>query len=343
MNIRRFDTFPTRSGSTRRTRTPSRDRPSLALISLATLLLACGGPNDGASVGSPEPLPPGAQAISLLGEPLYPPDLSPEVRAEREAQLARAQAAYDRDPTNVEAIIWLGRRTAYLADYLGAIEIYTSGIAKHPADPRLYRHRGHRLITVRKLDAAIADLERAAALIRGTVDEIEPDGLPNARNVPTSTLHSNIWYHLGLAYYLVGRLAEAREAYRSCLEVSRTPDMLVATTHWLYMTLRRLGRVEEATALLSPILPGLDIIENDSYHRLLLMYKGDLPVEQLREAAEAGEGIENATLGYGIGNWHLYNGRPKPAASVFRTILKGSAWAAFGYIAAEADIQRMGR
>ena len=84
-----------------------------------------------------------------------------------------------------------------------------------------------------------------------------------------------------------------------------------------------------------------DIIENGSYHRLLLMYKGESAVEELLGEAEAAGGLENATLGYGIGNWHYYNGRPKQAEAVYRTILQGSQWAAFGYIAAEADIARL--
>lgn len=83
--------------------------------------------------------------------------------------------------------------------------------------------------------------------------------------------------------------------------VSPNPDILVATSYRLYMTLRRLDRVAEAAAVL-----------------------------------------ENATLSYGIGNWHLYGGHRKLAETVFRTILQGPQWAAFGYIAAGADLHRLG-
>lgn len=304
------------------------------------LAFACGEPRDGADMDATSTLPPGAQAISLLGDTLHPPELPADVSADRQARLAEARANYEADPTNVDAIIWYGRRTAYVGDYRTAIAIYGEGIEAYPNEPRLYRHRGHRYISVRRFDAAIADLERAAQLIAGREDEIEPDGMPNARNIPTSTLHSNIWYHLGLAYYLKGDLENALRAYRECLKVSTNPDMLVATSHWLYMTLRRLGRDTEATVVLEPIHAELDIIENASYHRLLLMYKGELTAEALLDEAQAAGGLENATLGYGIGNWHAYNGRQKQADAVFRTILKGHQWAAFGYIAAEADLQR---
>ena len=282
----------------------------------------------------------GAQAISLLGDTLYPPPLPEDVREDRDTRLTEARAAYERDPEDADAIIWLGRRTAYLGSYRRAIAIYSEGIRKHPDDARMYRHRGHRFISVRLFDRAIADLERAAQLTAGTEDEIEPDGLPNARNVSTSTLQSNIWYHLGLAYYLKDDLPNALTAYRECLKVSRNPDMLVATSHWLYMTLRRSGLAADAEAVLEPIKRGMDVIENHSYYRLLLMYSGELSPDSLLAEAEAGSAIENATLGYGIGNWYAYNGRLKPAEQVFRNILQGSQWAAFGYIAAEADLNR---
>ena len=41
-------------------------------------------------------------------------------------------------------------------------------------------------------------------LVAAKPDEVEPDGAPNARGIPRSTLQSNIWYHLGLAQYLAG-------------------------------------------------------------------------------------------------------------------------------------------
>lgn len=315
----------------------------LPIMLAGIILAACSEPADRASTQAKSELPAGAQALSLLGDTLYPPELPPEIREVYEANLARATADYEADPNDADAIIWYGRRTAYLGDYLRAIAIYSEGIEKHPDDARMYRHRGHRYITTRQLDAATADLEKAAEMIAGTEDQVEPDGLPNARNIPTSTLQSNIWYHLGLAYYLKGDFENALQAYRECLEVSGNPDMQVATTHWLYMTLRRLGQEGEAAAILEPIHSQMDIIENSGYHRLLLMYKGALTPEVLLAEAQAGDGVANATTGYGVGNWYAYTGSPKQAEEILRNVLIGPQWAAFGYIAAEADIRRLER
>jgi tetratricopeptide (TPR) repeat protein len=280
------------------------------------------------------------EATSLLGKPLYSTPPAGEALRTLEANLADAKAAYDKSPDDPDAIIWLGRRTAYLGRYGEAIGIFTRGIERHPADARMYRHRGHRYVTVREFDRAVADFTKAASLIEGKPDVVEPDGQPNARNTPTSTLNSNIYYHLGLAHYLSGDFRKAADAYRKCLAFSKNPDMLSATTHWQYMTLRRLGRKGEAERLLTPITPSMDIIENGSYHKLLMMYKGASTPEGL---LGAGPGLDAVTIAYGVANWHLYNGRRDQAAAILRDVVEKNAgqWPAFGYIAAEADLARL--
>jgi tetratricopeptide (TPR) repeat protein len=278
---------------------------------------------------------------SLLGDPLSPPAVPEEARGRLEAQFAEAEAAARERPDDPEALIWLGRRTAYLGNYRDAVSVFTGGIERWPDDPRFYRHRGHRHITLRQFDAAIADFEQAARLIRSRPDETEPDGQPNARNIPTSTLHFNVWYHLALSRYLTGDFEAALPDYRQCLEVSRNPDTRVATSHWLYMTLRRTGRDAEAAGLLAPIAAEMDVIENGAYHRLLLLYKGILAPDDLLDApTNMSPALHDATAGYGIGTWHLYNGREAEALDWYRSIYAGPQWAAFGYIAAEAELAR---
>lgn len=273
-----------------------------------------------------------------------PPQLSAETRLEFEAKLNEAKEKFDKDPFPVDNMIWLGRRTAYLGRYKDAVKIYTDALKWFPGDARLFRHRGHRLITLRCFDAAIYDFEMAAKLTRGKPDEIEPDGLPNARNIPTSTLQSNIWYHLGLAYYLKGDFRRALRAYREAEKVSQNPDMLVATTHWLYMTLRRLGRKAEAQQTLAAIKDDLELIENADYYKLLMVYKGKLePATLAKELGPDSTSLSNATIGYGLGNWYLYNGQRAEAEKIFSRVTTGNQWASFGYIAAESDLKRLRR
>lgn len=292
--------------------------------------------------GTPELLlSPGVQAISFLGDTLSTFPLAAETRLRYEAQLAAARASYDRAPANADSIVWLGRRLAYLGRLREAIDVYSRGIAIHPNNAWLYRHRGHRYITVRDLPRAIADLERAAGLVRGTPDETEPDGQPNALNQPIGTLHSNIDYHLALAYYLSGDYARALPVYQRELAGPINDDRRVSITHWYYMALRRLGRAADAARVLAPISRDMKVIENETYPRLLLLYKGELPADSVLSTNAIGEmSVTDATAAYGIGNWHLYNGRAAEAERIFKRILGGGQWGAFGYIAAEAELAR---
>ena len=310
-------------------------KSGITLVSCA-LVAACASASRTAS-----PSPARFQAISLTGDTLRTLPISAATRARYERQLAEAKASYDHTPTNPDSIIWYGRRLGYLGQMREAIEVYSRGIALYPDNPWLYRHRGHRYISVRELDKAIADFERASKLVEGKPDEVEPDGQPNAQNTPIGTLHSNIDYHLALAYYLKGDSERALPIYRKEMNEARNDDRRVSTAHWLYMSLRRLGRDAEAAKVLEPVRRDMDVIENDTYHRLLLLYKGELPADSVLQVGPTGEmSVTDATGAYGIGNWHLYNGRRDEAERVFRRILAGGQWGAFGYIAAEAELAR---
>jgi tetratricopeptide (TPR) repeat protein len=314
----------------------------IALLVVCGLAAACASAEPGAPGERP------VEATSLLGEPLHRPALAAETRIRLERDLAEAREVYEADRDDADAIIWLGRRLAYLGRYREAVEVFSEGARKHPEDARMYRHRGHRWITLRDLDRAVADFERARALIEGTADEVEPDGAPNRYGIPTSTLHTNIGYHLGLARFLQGRFDEAAEAYRWTLAAAldweprdpehRSADMHVATADWLYMTLRRLGRDGEAAEVLEPIHAGMRILENDSYHRRLLMYRGEVdPAELLDDGADD---LQMATQGYGVGHWYLLDGDAAEAERIFRRVIGYGNWPAFGHIAAEAELAR---
>jgi tetratricopeptide (TPR) repeat protein len=282
------------------------------------------------------------EAVSLLGDTLRTFPLSAETRTRYERQLAEARSAYERTPTNADSILWLGRRLAYLGRIREAIDVYTRGLSIHPQNPWLYRHRGHRYITVREFDRALADFTRAASLVVGKPDEVEPDGQPNELNQPIGTLHSNIDYHLALAHYLKGEFERALPIYQRELRNARNDDRRVSIAYWYYLSLRRLGRPDAAAAVLAPVSRGMKVIENDTYLRLLLLYKGELPVDSVLVPG-AGDGVMSvtyATAAYGIGMWHLLNGRNAEAEQIFRRIVAGGQWGAFGYIAAEAELAR---
>lgn len=279
------------------------------------------------------------EATSLSGKPLVPPAAIPN-KQKLDADLAQAEADLAARPDDPEALIWVGRREGYLWRYNDAIATFSKGIAFYPDNPKFYRHRGHRYISIRQFAKAQADFEKATTLIKGKPDEVEPDGAPNAAGKPRSTLQHNIWYHLGLAYYLQGNFAKAYDAFLECEKVSANDDSVVATSDWLWMTLMRLNRKADAAKVLEAITPTMDILENGSYHRRLLMYKGLDTPEALLDTTKADD-TTIATQGYGVGNYYYVMGDMMRARAVFTKVTSGGGWNAFGYIAAEADLQRM--
>lgn len=288
----------------------------------------------------PGPPPPPAvrpEALSMSGRPLYRPPLPPERQARLQAQLDSAVESFRMRPNDPDALIWMGRRLGYLGHYREAIAAFTRGIGLHPDDARFYRHRGHRYITCRQFDLAIADLQHAATLVEGQPDEPEPDGQPNAAGVPLGTLQGNIYYHLALAHYLRREFARAVPFWIRARALAGNDDMRAATSYWLFLTEQHLGRGREAADVLRGLPQNMTVIENQAYYDLLRLYRGDLAVESV--LAKAGENAQGAAYRYGVASWYLLNGDRPRAEALLRTIIGETDWATFGYIAAETELE----
>ena len=299
------------------------------LLACAALLTGCGETTKQTTDAIPE-------ATSLLGDPLYP--LGGDT-ATHLANLAEAKAKFDAAPDSEEAAIWYGRRLGYLQRYTEAIQVYTDALNKHPNSVKLLRHRGHRYVSTRKFVNAIRDLTRAAELSDTIEDEIEPDGIPNARNEPRSTLKFNIWYHLGLAYFLNGEFGQAYSAFGQCHGISSlNPDMLCAATHWYYVATQRIGLLEDADLLLDGFDLTLDVIENQDYLDLILFYRGHYTAEAVLDVSDPGQ---HATRGFGVAHYWKVKGETDKANNLFLEIVDEGNWPSFGMIACEAELTRI--
>ncbi|MEX2363575.1 MAG: tetratricopeptide repeat protein, partial [Balneolaceae bacterium] len=280
------------------------------LIPVFLIFVASFGCQTNSDNGSNLPdFPEGVQAISFLGDTLRT-NITP-LPEELAVRIDSLSEAANKSGLITEHLIWEARKTAYTGDYRKSVEEFSDAIAHFPDDARLYRHRGHRYLTLRELDLAISDFEKAAQLFEGEDDITEPDGLPNAENKPLSSLQTNTWYHLGLAQYLKGNYAEANEAYRQGVSITTNDDMLAAFLYWNYMALRKSGDDISAGTLLDAVQEEMDIIENESYHHLLLVFQGTFKADDLLDGNESE--LDNATIGYGLGFWHSINGRESRA------------------------------
>lgn len=303
----------------------------LVFVTMVSCVSQNGDNSDDSEVITP-PLKDYSVVISQLGDSLSIPE--PSVKLQERYDSIRA--IYKLDTVNAENIIWMGRFEAYLGNYNQAFRQFSRGISLYPDDARFYRHRGHRYITVREFDLAINDLEKAKSLIQGQENKVEPDGMPNATGIPVSTLNGNVYYHLGLAYYLKGDWEKALSNYQLCLKSGNLPDNLVSATHWIYMIKRRSGVTkEEAASTLDIISENMDIIENMAYHNTCLLYKGVLTKDELINSENATSA--NDAILYGLANWYYYNGEQQLAKDVYEDILARKSWNSFGYIAAEVD------
>ena len=278
------------------------------------------------------------EAISLFGQPL----VSAPPSAAALAQYDQAKRDFDAAATE-DRYIWLGRRAGYLGRFREAIAVYTDGLATFPGSYRLYRHRGHRYISLRQFGRAIADFEKAAALVKGRPLEVEPDGAPNKAGIPLSNTQFNIYYHLGLAYFLTRDFPKAEAAYRECLRWSKNDDSVVATTDWLYMTLRRTGQTAEAAKALAPIRRGMTVIEDGAYLERLLMFKGEIPEAEFGRERPDETAPEKAIRAYGLGLAALWRGETEQARTLFTQLVRTTAWASFATIAAEVELADLTR
>jgi tetratricopeptide (TPR) repeat protein len=235
-------------------------------------------------------------------------------------EVEEIEAEIKKDPGNPD--LWIKKGIALSKQMLfrEAIEAYSTGLTYNPFHALTYRHRGHRLISVYRFHEGALDLELSSRLD------------------PTNW---DTWYHLGLAYYLLKDYERAEKAYKRCMEMTDSDDLVVAIVDWYWMTLMRLGKKEEAAELLKLVSEDTDPGENISYKKRVLMYKGIIKPEDLIEfdGAEFPD-LELATQGYGLANYYLLMGKNEKANELLEKIIAHDTfWSAFGYLAAVVDYQ----
>jgi tetratricopeptide (TPR) repeat protein len=232
--------------------------------------------------------------------------------------VAHAESTLAADPRNVEKILQLGLAQAGIRAYREAIATFTRAIAIAPDSGILYRWRGHRYLSVRQLDIARADLEHGLAL--------------------DSTLYG-CWYHLGVVKYVTGDFGGAADAFAHALPLAPNAEEHAGSIDWGWMSLSRAGRADDAQAWLARNSDSIPVV--NAYTRRLDLYRGRMTPEQLITPADT-QDIQVATLKYGLGNWYLLHGDTAQARAAFEASVASGGWPAFGFIASEAELRRLG-
>jgi tetratricopeptide (TPR) repeat protein len=317
--------------------TPSRPARASATrivrqVGAAVLLMGAVAP---VATGQRAPAPP--EATSLLGVPLM-------ALADTAGVLAAADAAVARNPRDIDTLLAAGVAKAGRWHYREAIALYTRAMSVAPADPRPWRYRGHRQISLRNFPAAIADLEHGRAL---------------------DTLSYDIAYHLGLAYYFSGQFDKAADEYARCMNQATVPALLALDTtarrgfkacttvatndedrvgiaEWRYRALIRAGRKDEAARLLATITPGMQVTMEGAYYLALLVSKGTISESAALDSLASND-LQHVTLMYGIAVRHLVAGDADGARAMFDAGARVGYWPAFGVIGSEVEVARSRR
>lgn len=272
------------------------------------------------------------EGTSLLGVPL---------RSEKdtEGKIAAADADLVKNPGKIEALLKTGQVRDSFLQYSSSIPIYTKAIAAFPNDPRPYRWRGHRHISLRKFDLAIQDLEKARSLA--------PSSFESA-------------FYLGLAYYFSQRYGDAANEFARCVNMAgkpdefaksllpgmpgcatlpQTPEYLVGLADWHYRALRRAGRSGEGKELLKGIRDGMQLRSNESNYRDLRYFQAKLSEKELLDA----QGVAYTNSASAVALNQLLGGRVGEGCTLLRKLSRDENWSAFGVIAAEVELTKESR
>jgi tetratricopeptide (TPR) repeat protein len=240
--------------------------------------------------------------------------------------VAEAQKNLDADPNNIDLLLKLAAAQSVVWKYREAVATCTRALKVAPDNAAALLERGHRELGLREFAHARDDLKRAMALDPNKVD---------------------VYYHLGLAHYFLGEFAQSAEAFRHAVELAPSTDSRINSSNWLYASLRRANKPREAAEALAAITPEMKNTADHTlfYLNLVRFFQGRLPeVDAVPPEPPAGNTDTEAelrfdTVGYGVGNWYLYNGKPEKARDYFSRVSKGHVWVTWGFIGAETDLR----
>lgn len=207
--------------------------------------------------------------------------------------------------------------------YLEAIDAFTRLIPDDPFNQLIYKHRGHRHVSISNFDYAEADLVFCLRLF---------------------DKHWQPWHYLALIHYFRGNFDKAAALYDGAMPCA-VPDgeYRACIMYWQYLCLYRAGKGEgeKARGLLAAM-------EKDTpnmlevYKHQLLLFKGEMRLEELTALVDGLADKYVPAYSYGIAMYHYMNGETAKARAVMEaTVSTAKAWYGVAYLACQADLARI--
>lgn len=241
-------------------------------------------------------------------------------KADNEKALAAYERAIALDGKEPDFHLARCRTLARLQRHGDAIASCTDALKLKPDFAAALLDRGHFLINARQVDKAVPDLLRAR--------ELGADAY-------------GVAYHLALSRYLLGEYDKAAAEYENCVANAKTDDNRIACSAWQYAALARAGQKDAAAKVLDRATPDVKVQSSAAYLDRLLLFKGAKNEEAVAAAMEK-DNLQLPTVAYGLGLWHLLNGRESRAREYFEKATSAPAQqSAFGSVAAYYELQRM--
>ncbi len=243
------------------------------------------------------------QTYSLSGKPLYANPVDPKSLSKSDSVI---NSVCSKSNLLEDDFMEIGKQFVATARYKEAVENYIVGLKKFPDSFKLLRLRGHRYLTLRKLDLVVKDLLRARELIKSQPDSWEFD----AEGKKTDTYQHQIEYHLGVYYFLKEEYKKAAKAFEKSLKEAHVGNEIVGTSDWLYNSYQRNGQKKEAQELLVTITPDFNADHEQAYFRRIMLYKGVIKPSELADENAPSEklNVQDVTNLYGLANWYAFQG-----------------------------------
>lgn len=257
------------------------------------------------------------------------PERDTQVRGVKRAQYQpneRLQKVLEKmQQADSDAALWeeKGLALAEMGLYREAIEAFSRGMVREPGRGTLYLERGHRYINCGELQAATADLTLAS------------------RMRPRDW---NVYYHLGLAHYMLGEYDKAENAFRFGMRLSEADGDLVPMLYWCWTVLVHAGKMEDAALLLEKVHAGMNAGDNEGYLKKLLVYKGELTPEMILPDGRIEADVQSISYAYGLSNYYYFlKGDAQKSEKLLDALLRVGAqtvWTSFAYHCAETERDR---